>query len=77
MLIMGVFNVFARASRAGRTREEKGLTGCARARMGVLWHQGLFPQGIGHSRQLLTIHYCFQVAGIDQILADLTDRFVS
>ncbi len=70
-------NIFARASRAGRTREEKGLTGCARARMGNLRHQELFPLGTGHPKPPLTMYYCFQMAGIDQILADLTDRFVS
>ena len=73
---MGVFKGKLKKG-IGIGRKHKVLTGCARARMGVLWHLGLFPQGIGHSRPLLTMHYCFQMAGINQILADLTDRFVS
>ena len=77
MLKMGVFKGKLKKGIGEEKREEKGLTGCARARMGVLWQQGLFPQGIVHSRPPLTMYYCFQMAGIDQILADLTDRFVS
>ena len=77
MRVMGEFKGKRQRGTKLSAKRRKVLGGCARARMGVLWHLGLFPQGIGHSRPLLTMHYCFQMAGINQILADLTDRFVS